>query len=248
MPGCPLSDPFLSPQPRSDVERVLVVAAHPDDIDFGAAGTVAKWTAAGVEVAYVVATFGDAGGFDDTPRERVPAIRESEQRAAAAEVGVEDVTFLGYPDGRVTPSLDLRRDIAREIRRVRPQRVVCQSPERNWLRMPANHPDHLAVGEAALCAVYPDARNPFAFAELSDLEAWTVPEVWVMGMAECDIHNDITDFFDRKMAALRAHASQTGHRDDLDQLLRGWNSANAAAGKLPQGRLAEDFKLVSIPI
>jgi LmbE family N-acetylglucosaminyl deacetylase len=110
------------------VERVLVVAAHPDDIDFGAAGTVAAWTAQGIAVSYCIVTFGDAGGFDDTPREQIPQLRESEQRAAAAEVGVSDLTFLGYPDGRVTASLELRRDIAREVRRVRPQRVLCLSP------------------------------------------------------------------------------------------------------------------------
>jgi LmbE family N-acetylglucosaminyl deacetylase len=229
------------------VERVLVVAAHPDDIDFGAAGTVAAWTAQGIAVSYCIVTFGDAGGFDDTPREQIPQLRESEQRAAAAEVGVSDLTFLGYPDGRVTASLELRRDIAREVRRVRPQRVLCQSPERNWLRMPANHPDHLATGEATLCAVYPDSRNPFGFAELADLPAWTVPEVWVMGMERNDLHVDITDTFDRKIAALRAHTSQTAHMD-LEALLTGWNGANAAEGGLPQGRLAETFRLVSIPI
>src|SRR6476620_4779992 len=105
---------------RADVTRVLVVTAHPDDVDFGAAGTVAAWTQAGVEVAYCIATSGDAGGSDDTPRDRMAALRENEQRAAAKEVGVSDVRFLGYPDGRLIPSLELRRDISREIRRVRP--------------------------------------------------------------------------------------------------------------------------------
>jgi LmbE family N-acetylglucosaminyl deacetylase len=127
-------------------------------------------------------------------------------------------------------------------------RVLCQSPERNWSRIPASHPDHMAVGEATLCAVYPDARNPFAFPELSDLAAWTVPEVWLMGHGSADLHVDITETFDRKLAALRAHASQTGHRSDLEEMLRGWGGTNAAQFGLPEGRLAETFKLVAIPI
>jgi LmbE family N-acetylglucosaminyl deacetylase len=234
----------------SEVDRVLIVVAHPDDIDFGAAGTIAGWTAAGIEVAYCVATYGDAGGFDDTPREQMPVLREAEQRAAAKILGVDDVTFLGYPDGAVTVTLDLRRDIARQIRRVRPQRVLVPSPERNWQRIPASHPDHMAVGEAAMCAVYPDARNPLAFPELladEALDAWTVPEVWVMGAPQADHYVDVTDQFDTKIAALQAHVTQTAHFDDLDGFLRRWATAAAAAGGLPEGRLAEVFRVVTIP-
>jgi LmbE family N-acetylglucosaminyl deacetylase len=234
----------------SEVARVLVVVAHPDDLDFGAAGTIAGWTAAGIEVAYCVATYGDAGGFDDTPREQMPVLREAEQRAAAKVLGVDDVTFLGYPDGAVTVTLDLRRDISRQIRRVRPQRVLLPSPERNWQRIPASHPDHLAVGEAAMCAVYPDARNPFAHPELladEGLDAWTVPEVWVMGAPQPDHYVDVTDQFDTKVAALQAHVTQTAHFDDLDGFLRRWATAAAAAGGLPEGRLAEVFRVVTIP-
>jgi LmbE family N-acetylglucosaminyl deacetylase len=234
----------------SEVDRVLIVVAHPDDIDFGAAGTIAGWTASGIEVAYCIATYGDAGGFDDTPREQMPVLREAEQRAAAKILGVDDVTFLGYPDGAVTVTLDLRRDIARQIRRVRPQRVLLPSPERNWQRIPASHPDHMAVGEAAMCAVYPDARNPFAFPELladEALDAWTVPEVWVMGAPQVDHYVDVTDQFDTKIAALQAHVTQTAHFDDLDGFLRRWATAAAAAGGLPEGRLAEVFRVVTIP-
>src|SRR5262249_37397050 len=118
-----------------DARRVLVVAAHPDDVDFGAAATVAAWTRSGVLVAYSVCTSGDAGGYDDTPRERMRELRENEQRAAASAVGVDDVTFLGYPDGRLTPSIELRRDISRQIRRFRPERVLTQSPEIYWQRI-----------------------------------------------------------------------------------------------------------------
>jgi LmbE family N-acetylglucosaminyl deacetylase len=229
-------------------ERVLIVVAHPDDVDFGSAGTIAGWTAAGVQVAYCIATYGDAGGFDATPRDQMPILRETEQRAAAAEIGVSDVTFLGYPDGQLYVTHALRRDIARQIRRVRPQLVLTSTPQRNFQRIAPSHPDHLAIGEATLCAVYPDARNPFAHPALLEeegLEAWTVPEVWLTGGAEADHWVDITDTFDRKLAALRAHASQTAHLGDgLEKMLREWNGANAAAAGLPLGRLAEAYQVV----
>jgi LmbE family N-acetylglucosaminyl deacetylase len=224
------------------------VTAHPDDVDFGAAGSVATWTDAGAVVTYCVVTDGDAGGLDPAvPRDRIPAIRRAEQTAAAAEVGVKDLVFLGYPDGRLSASLELRRDLARVIRQVRPERVVAQSPERNWDRIFASHPDHLAAGEATLCAVYPDARNPFAFPELvaEGLEAHTVAEVWVMGSPRADTFVDVTATFDRKVAALRAHVSQETDREGhLEAWLRDWLSAAAAAAGLPEGRLAESFHRV----
>ena len=175
-------------------------------------------------------------------------LREAEQRAAAKEVGVTDVRFLGYPDGRLELTLDLRRDISRVIRQVRPQRVLTSSPERFWDRIGASHPDHMTVGESTLRAVYPDARNPFAHPSLladEGLQAWTVPEVWLSGGAVADRWVDITDAFGRKLAALRAHASQTGHLGEgLEKMLREWNGANAAAAGLPLGRLAEAYQVV----
>src|SRR5438477_8725011 len=123
-----------------EIERILVVTAHPDDVDFGVAGSVATWTDRGIDVSYCVVTDGDAGGFDpDVPRSEIPAIRQAEQRAAAEAVGVWDVRFLGYVDGELTVTHDLRRDLSRVIRQVRPQRLLCQSPERNWARLPASH-------------------------------------------------------------------------------------------------------------
>jgi LmbE family N-acetylglucosaminyl deacetylase len=233
----------------SEIQRVLVIAAHPDDVDFGSAGTVARWTDAGVSVVYCVVTDGDAGGHDDSvPRAEIPALRRKEQTAAAACVGVHDLRFLGYPDGRVEPTLALRRDLARVIRQVRPDVVVCPTPERNYARMPPSHPDHRAVGSAALDAVYPDARNPYAFPELragEGLEAWTVREVWLQGGIAPNHYADVTDTFARKIAALRAHESQTGHMDQLEEFLRGWLSRAAAQGGLPEGRLAESFQVIS---
>lgn len=232
----------------SDVSRILVVTAHPDDVDFGAAGTVASWTDAGIEVTYCVVTDGDAGGFDPgVSRGDMVLIRRDEQRAAAKCLGVEDVRFLGYPDGRLEVSLPLRRDISRVIRQVRPDRVLTQNPQRNWANIHASHPDHLAAAEATMCAVYPDARNPFAHPELlreEGLEAWTVREVWLMASAAGHHFVDVTDTFERKKAALREHVSQTGHMDDLDGMLRDWMGRNARAAGMPPGRLAEAFRVV----
>jgi len=233
----------------SEVRRILVVTAHPDDVDFGAGGTIATWTDAGIEVVYCIVTDGGAGGSDpDVPRSAMPGIRRAEQEAAAKEVGVTDVRFLGYVDGELAVSHELRRDISRVIRQVRPQRMLVQSPERNWLRIQASHPDHLAAGEAALQAIYPDARNPFAHVSLladEGLEAWTVPEVWVMAAPNPDHFVDVTAAFDRKIAALRAHVSQTAGMTDLPDFIRGWLDRNREAAGWAEGRLAEAFKVVA---
>ncbi|WP_461144332.1 PIG-L deacetylase family protein [Salinifilum aidingensis] len=231
-----------------DHDRVLVVTAHPDDADFAAAGTVASWVAAGELVTYCVCTSGDAGGFDDTPREAVPHLRESEQRAAAAAVGVRDVRFLGHRDGSLQPDMALRLDVSRVIRQVRPHRVLTHSPEINWEHIPASHPDHRAVGEAALAAVYPDARNAFAHPELvsEGLQPWSVPELWLVASPECRINRavDITDHFRTKVAALAAHTSQTSHLTDLAGMLRPGLARIAEQHGMP-GRLAESFQVVN---
>jgi LmbE family N-acetylglucosaminyl deacetylase len=233
---------------ETEIRRVLVITAHPDDVDFGAAGTVAAWTDVGLDVTYCVVTDGDAGGSDPSvSRADMAVLRRAEQTAAAKCVGVDDVRFLGYPDGRVEATIGLRRDLARVIRQVRPDRVLCQSPERNYARIPASHPDHRAVGAAALDAVYPDARNQFAFPELLDgegLEPWTVREVWVMAGPQPERFVDVTETFSRKVAALRAHESQTGHMDNLEEFLRGWLSRSAQLGGLAEGRLAEMFQVL----
>jgi LmbE family N-acetylglucosaminyl deacetylase len=239
----PASAPILT-----DISRTLAVFAHPDDVDFGAAGTVAGWVAEGHDVAYLLVTRGDAGGFDDTPRDRVPGIREREQRAAASAVGVQRVDFLeGYSDGAVTPSLALRRDITATIRDLRPDRILTSSPLRRWERIAGpSHPDHLAVGEAVTCAIYPDSRNPFAFPELlaEGLEPWVVREVWFQAGPNPDHAVDVTDRLEQKLAALRAHESQTAHLADLEKLVRDRMVATAQATGLPEGRLAEAFTVL----
>jgi LmbE family N-acetylglucosaminyl deacetylase len=235
------------------VRRVLVVTAHPDDVDFGAAGTVAAFTDAGVEVTYCIATSGESGGSDRTmTRIEMAALRQDEQRAAAAVVGVSDVRFLGHPDGMVETTLELRRDISRVIRQVRPERVVTQSPERNLEFIFASHPDHLATGEAAVDAVYPDARNPFAHPELLDfegLEPWTVPELWIMGPGGQDagVVIDTTSTVERKVAALMCHKSQMPDPDSTAQRIRDWARGNAVLAGLPEGRSAELFRVIRVP-
>jgi len=232
----------------TEISRILVITAHPDDVDFGAAGTVARWTQAGIEVTYCVVTDGDAGGSDPSiSRSDMSALRRVEQTAAAKQVGVHDVRFLGYPDGQVEATIGLRKALARVIRQVRPDRVISPSPDRNYARTGSSHPDHRAVGSATLDAVYPDARNPFAFPDLladEGLQAWTAREVWIAGSPTPNHYVDITATFPRKIAALRAHESQVGDREGLEDFLRGWLARAAAQGGLPEGRLAEAFQVL----
>ena len=238
----------MEPIADSEISKVLVVTAHPDDVDFGAGGTIAQWTAKGIEVAYCIATNGDQGGEDpDIPRDQMPVIRQKEQRDAGKILGVTDIEFLNYRDGWLEPTIELRKKIVKAIRRVKPDRMVIQSPERNWDRLGASHPDHMAAGEAAIQAVYPDARNRFAFMDLLDegLEPWRVKEVWVMSMVTPNHYIDITDTFPNEMAALHAHVSQTAHNADLAKMVREWGERNATAGGLPEGRIAEAFRVVN---
>jgi LmbE family N-acetylglucosaminyl deacetylase len=233
----------------ADISTILVVTAHPDDVDFGAAGTVATFTDKGIEVVYCLVTDGDAGGFDRAlDNGGMAALRRAEQTEAAKRVGVEDLRFLGHQDGTVEQTLGLRRDIARVIRQVRPDRVITSTPERNYVRIGPSHPDHRAVGGATLDAVYPDARNPYAFPELlldEGLDAWTVREVWLTGTSTPNHYVDVTTTVDRKIAALRAHVSQTSHVDTLEGFVKGWLANNAKSAGLPEGSYAEAFQVVS---
>ncbi|WP_199716576.1 PIG-L deacetylase family protein [Micromonospora musae] len=238
----PASAPALA-----DVRRALAVFAHPDDVDFACAGTIAVWRDEGIEVAYLIVTRGESGGFDDTERAEIPRLREAEQRAAAAALGVEQVEHLdGYPDGALAPTLALRRDITAAIRRFRPDRVLTHAPLRRWEQLTGpSHPDHLAVGEATTCAVYPDARNRFAHPELiaEGLEPWVVREVWYAGGPAPDHAVDITDRFDRKLAAMRAHRSQTGHFE-VESWIRDRLTTAADNAGLPPGRLVEAYTVL----
>ena len=223
------------------IERILVVVAHPDDIDFGAAGSVATWTDAGIEVDYCLVTDGDAGGHDETvPRAEMAEIRQREQTAAAKIVGVTELHFLGFPDGRVEPTLELRRDISRVIRHVRPQRVVSQSPERNFDRIYASHPDHLATGEAAIVRSTRTRATRSRSPSCSRRRATSRGRSPRSGCSSrrADPFVDITDVFDRKLEALRSHVSQHQDPDGLETLIRDWMVANARAraSRRPPGR------------
>ncbi|MBM7790923.1 PIG-L deacetylase family protein [Tenggerimyces flavus] len=238
------SEPAPDLLPADEVSRVLVVTAHPDDVDFGCAGTVATWTAAGIKVEYCVVTDGQAGGFDPAlDRAEIPRIRRLEQAAAASVVGVSDLHFLGYVDGELTPALPLVRDLTRVIRQVRPDRMVIQSPERDWSTVGRSHPDHLAAGEAAYRAVYPAARNPFAFPELAaeGLEPWTVREVWVSGHPTYNHAVDVTETFELKLAAVLEHTSQHPSPDAIRPRLTEAFGRVARSFDLGDGHLAEPF-------
>ena len=247
MPPTPAPPHLLDP---GKVERTLVVTAHPDDVDFGAAATVAQWTTEGTEVTYCVITDGQAGGFDEKlDREGMPRRRRAEQRAAAGVVGVHDVRFLGYVDGELTVSRELVRDLVRVIRDVRPQRVLIQSPERNWARLAPSHPDHLAGGEAATQALFPAAGNRFALPELADagLEPWSAQELWIMEHPTSNHALDVTDHFEAKMDALMCHESQHPDPARIRQIMRTKLTATAVEYGYDEGRLAEKFAVYPLP-
>ncbi len=233
------------------VERVLVVTAHPDDVDFGAGGTVATLTDLGIAVTYCICTDGDAGGFDDsTDRHEIPAIRRAEQIAAGQVLGVTDIHFLGYKDGYLDPTHDVQKDIVRIMRLVKPQLVITQTPERNWERLPATHPDHMAAGEATTRALYPAVRNPYAYPELRStegLEPWTVNWLWLQGDSNPNHWIDVTNYFDRKISAISSHQSQVSHLETLADMVREWQQLAAEKAGLPSGRLAEGFRQVQLP-
>ncbi len=230
------------------VARALVIMAHPDDVDFGAGGTVARLVRDGVSVSYCLVTSGDAGGDSSraTPEERA-VTREAEQRAAAAALGVSDLTFLRWPDGRVEVTLELRAQLARVIRTKRPDLVICQSPERNYERIYASHPDHLAVGEATLRAIYPDARNPHAFPELAaeGLAPHVVGQVWLATSVGATMVVDITATLEDKVRALRCHVSQVGERKGLRKMIEAGARATAKRAGLGPKRRAESFRVVT---
>lgn len=244
------SDPTKFGIPQG-VERVLVITAHPDDVDFGAGGTIATLTDAGIRVTYCICTDGDAGGFDDTTnRADIADIRRKEQIAAGKILGVTDIHFLGYADGYLEPTHDVQRDIVRIMRIVRPQLVITQTPERNWERLPATHPDHMAAGEATARALYPAVRNPYAYPELRNeegLQAWTVNWLWLQGDSNPNHWLDVTEQFDRKIQAISAHQSQVSHLETLTEMVREWQKLGAQKAQLPEGRLAEGFKQVQLP-
>lgn len=226
-------------------ERVLVVAAHPDDAEFGAGGIVARWVAEGAEVRYLVVTRGDKGSDDPmTDPVALASLREAEQRAAAEELGVRSVEFLDESDARVEPSIALREQITRAIRRHRPQVVISHDPtvlfvNNEWV----NHADHRAVGEVVVDAVFPTARDPLNFPEhrAAGLEPWKVAELYLWSTNEANQIVDISETLDRKIAALRHHASQFRDFTETERWLR---RRAEELGERAGYRAAEGFRRV----
>jgi len=219
---------LVSPLERHELidplERVLVVVSHPDDAEFGAGPTIALLAGGGARVDYVVTTDGAKGTEDPsvTP-EQLSATRRAEQRAAADILGVSEIVHLDHPDGYLTPSLELRRDITRQIRRFRPDLVITQNPQRRLDHNPfIGHPDHLATGEATLASVYPAARDHLNFPELwtdEHLEPWKVRQVLLTGVEEPNLWLNVGETFETGLAAILAHTSQVDP-DDVSERMR----------------------------
>ena len=225
--------------------RALAIFAHPDDVDFGAAGTVARWVKEGWDVRYVCVTRGQKGAWDaHMDVDEYGALREAEQRAAAQTVGVTDVTFLEWMDSEVFDSLELRRALSREFRRHRPHRLLTMIPDPLPTDRFVNHPDHRAVGQAALDITMTGGTTASIFPELlaEDLPPWRdCEQTWLMGPAIKSTPVDVTDTLEQKLAALRCHQSQIGDRDIESFVRQRLQDAGRAFG-LPY---AETFRVIS---
>src|SRR5882762_8146553 len=239
----------LAAMPRKEPpapKRVLSIHAHPDDQEFTVAGTLAKWARAGSEIVTVCLTRGEAGSNKSTPadmtRERLAKIREEEQRAACGALGIAEVVFLGYEDGVLTPSIDLRRDLTRLVRRHRPDAVVTGDPTvRYYGTRYMNHPDHRVAADVALDAIFPSAETRFIFPELLDegLAPHHVGAVWLFGSERAETFVDISATLDAKVRALREHRSQMGDWDPAP-MVRDWARALLAPAPARRRVISED--------
>ncbi|MEJ7838832.1 MAG: PIG-L deacetylase family protein [Thermomicrobiales bacterium] len=227
-------------------KRVLMIQAHPDDCEFGSAGTVARWISEGAEVHYCSITSGDNGSNDpELLGAKLATLREAEQREAARILGVSSVVFLGYKDGSVVADLQLRRALVRVIRQIRPNALMVLDPTFRYMKNYLNHPDHVAAGEAAMAAAFPAAGSHGSFPELLDegLLPHDPTDIYVMLSPGDDTWIDVSDFMDIKLKALNAHASQMRNGDPSD-MVREW--ARATAARHPNkpegfGEFAESF-------
>lgn len=238
-----MSKTFYTPQ------RAMVIMAHPDDIEFGCAGTVARWVAAGARVCYVLVTSGDVGIAEPgMTRARAAEIREAEQLAAAEVLGVQDVIFLREPDGMVENTIALRKKLVREIRRFKPEVVITTDPTTVWAgENYINHPDHRAVATAAIDAIFPAAGQPNLFEELAEegLRAHKVRKVYIMNWGEGSpgtIYVNISDTMDLKIESLKKHTSQISGWDPAE-MIRQWG---AEAGKGKEMEYAEVYRVVTL--
>jgi LmbE family N-acetylglucosaminyl deacetylase len=227
-----MADPDKPPDGWESPQKILVVLAHPDDPEFFCGATTARWVRAGHHVSYCVLTCGDKGTKDLTiGQDELCSIRQMEQRSAAKILGVEDVRFLNYPDGYLTSDINLRRDITRVIRTIRPDVLVTCDPQTLFTANGGlNHPDHRAAGQATLDAVFPAARDHLNFIELwkdEKLEPHIVREVWVCGTLQPDITLDVTETWEIKIQALFEHKSQIGEPEKLAERMRNRRTADS---------------------
>lgn len=223
-------------------ESAMVIVAHPDDAEFTVAGTVAAWTKAGCRVTYVVCTDGNAGSQESgMTRAKLAKIRRVEQRAACATLGVSEVVFLGYDDGQLQPTLDLRRDLVRVIRQYKPEVVMTGDPTALFYGDEyINHPDHRAAAQAALDAVAPASAMPLLWPEVG--APHRVCQVYVQGNGTPNVWVDVTETIEQKIAALKQHASQMGDWDPTD-MIKQWN---AQTGKEKGLAFAESYRVITL--
>jgi LmbE family N-acetylglucosaminyl deacetylase len=226
-------------------KRVMVIVAHPDDIEFSCAGTIARWVQEGAEVCYVLCTSGDVGINDPkVSRAEVARIREAEQTAAAAVVGVTNVVYLREPDGMLEATMELRKKLVREIRKFKPDTVICGDPQALWVGdFYINHPDHRAAALATVDAIFPAAGQPALFQELEEegLTAHKPYKVYVQAWENSTTFVNISNTIDLKIKALREHKSQMGEWDPEEQVKK-W-SAEAAKGK--EMEYAEGYRVIT---
>ena len=231
---------------NDDFKRAMVVVAHPDDAEYGCSGSVAKWCRLGWDVVYVMCTDGSKGSSDrEISAERLIEIRVQEQRDAGKILGLKDVVFLGYPDGYLEPTLEVRKDITREIRRWKPDVLITANPTRDLMSSSyIGHPDHFAAGEAAIYAVFPSSRDHLTFPELlndDSLEPHKVREVWVMSFGTtANFWNPLEEEdVDKSIAALAEHASQVGNPEESAKWMK---QRRAELGKQIGANYAESFR------
>ena len=233
----------LTEQPE-EPKRALVVTAHPDDAEFGCAGTAYKWTREGWEFYYLICTDGSKGSEDpEMTTEKLVPLRREEQRAAAKVLGVKDVFFLDNVDGTLTYTREFMRDVVRYIRKIKPTAVFTHDPTQIIRNSFINHPDHRCAGTVAIDAVYPMARNRPSFPELLEegLESYKVKEIYLFNGEEPTFEVDITDALDVKFQALRCHDSQF---DDFEQMEKFFRDRFAE----PDGRFLEKFRRIEMRI
>jgi len=234
--------------PRPDIGKVMGVFAHPDDPEFFAGATFAKWAADGADITFVIATSGDKGSADpNMTSPRLAALREDEERAAATILGVKDIVFLRYKDGELFPTLALRRDITRMIRLKRPNIVVTLDPTLWYSARGINHPDHRAIGAATLEAVFPSARDRLNFIEQErdeGLAPHKVATVYIAGAVEPTVTVDVSATVERQIASLRAHKSQIADMDKMAQRIRERSLDPSAPAHYP--RRIEKFRVIHL--